>query len=224
MNTLSITMIEYTIFLFEFGRFSRLTTTKTIKMSNSILPIKYMENKTPYIEFGTYEIRLESEKPDAETQRIAIEELRETPDIVQPAIEELRNLLKGKWIIDVFINVMFCFFSIRIDAGRSPHCILMKTAFTRTTFLLIFYFRFRKPASDYSLPKTHLKFMNQCLQSNRRLERLCHVPSYTVYPLRLITTGFSRSYWMITTVICHLEMYKKRTQGNDFLSRNIGFE
>lgn len=64
-------------------------------MSSSILPIKYAENKTPYIEFGTYTIRLESEKPDAETLRIAVEELRETPDIVQPAIEELRSLLKG---------------------------------------------------------------------------------------------------------------------------------
>lgn len=65
-------------------------------MSDATLLIKYNEDKTPYIEFGAYEIRLENERPDAETTKIATEELRETPDIVQPAIEELRNLLKSK--------------------------------------------------------------------------------------------------------------------------------
>lgn len=71
-------------------------------MSASTLLIKYAENKTPYIEYGTYTIRLESEKPDVETMRIAVEELRETPDIVQPAIEELRALLKGKVLLVIF--------------------------------------------------------------------------------------------------------------------------
>lgn len=65
-------------------------------MSDTTLSIKYTEDKTPYIEFGAYEIRLENERPDAETTKIATEELRETPDIVQPAIEELRNLVKSE--------------------------------------------------------------------------------------------------------------------------------
>lgn len=65
-------------------------------MTDAILPICYTENKSPYITIGDFVIRLENEKPDAETMKIAADELRETPDIVQPAIEELRNLLKSK--------------------------------------------------------------------------------------------------------------------------------
>lgn len=64
-------------------------------MTDTILPISYTENKSPYITIGDFEIRLENEKPDAETLKVAVDELRETPDIVQPAIEELRNLLKN---------------------------------------------------------------------------------------------------------------------------------
>lgn len=65
-------------------------------MSTEQLVIKYNEDKTPYIQFGEFEICLENGKPDAETQQIAVDQLRETPDMIQPAIEELRNLLKGK--------------------------------------------------------------------------------------------------------------------------------
>lgn len=65
-------------------------------MTDTILPISCTETKSPYIKIGDFEIRLENEKPDADTLKIAIDELRETPDIVQPAIEELRNLLKSK--------------------------------------------------------------------------------------------------------------------------------
>ncbi len=45
---------------------------------------------------GDLQIRLEIEEPSSELKEIARKELRETPEIVEAAKEELRDLLKGK--------------------------------------------------------------------------------------------------------------------------------
>lgn len=66
-------------------------------MSNSI-EIKYNENNVPYIAWNDYELRLENEPPSAAVLAKARNELREVPEIVGPAIAELREMLKGKKI------------------------------------------------------------------------------------------------------------------------------
>lgn len=65
-------------------------------MSAQILSVKYNENNVPYIGLGDYEIRLESELPSEAVKEKARTELRELPEIVEPAIAELREMLKGK--------------------------------------------------------------------------------------------------------------------------------
>lgn len=54
--------------------------------------IKYDENKVPYIQLGHLKVRLEDEEPSDEVKEIARVELRETPDVVQPAVEEMKQL------------------------------------------------------------------------------------------------------------------------------------
>jgi hypothetical protein len=54
--------------------------------------IKYNDDKVPYIQLGHLVVRLEDEEPSDEVKEIARVELRETPDVVQPAIEEMRLL------------------------------------------------------------------------------------------------------------------------------------
>lgn len=58
--------------------------------------IKYDDDKTPYIQLGDLQVRLENQEPSAVAKEKARNELRETPEIVGPAIEELRALVKGK--------------------------------------------------------------------------------------------------------------------------------
>lgn len=65
-------------------------------MSAQILSVKYNENNVPYIGLGDHEIRLESEPPSDAVMEKARTELRELPEIVEPAIAELREMLKGK--------------------------------------------------------------------------------------------------------------------------------
>lgn len=65
-------------------------------MSMEIPCIKYNQNNTPYIKFGDYEIRLESEQPDEAVLQKSRDELREVPEITAPAILELREMVKGK--------------------------------------------------------------------------------------------------------------------------------
>lgn len=67
-----------------------------INMSAQILSVKYNENNVPYIGLGDHEIRLESEPPSDAVMEKARNELRELPEIVEPAIAELREMLKGK--------------------------------------------------------------------------------------------------------------------------------
>jgi len=70
-------------------------------MSATALQILHDDNKMPYITFGEYEIRLESEPPDEELLERAKIELREVPEIVQPALTELRELLKAETTLHV---------------------------------------------------------------------------------------------------------------------------
>lgn len=67
-------------------------------MSAQILAVKYNENNVPYIGIGEHEIRLESEPPKEAILEKARTELRELPEIIGPAIVELRELLKSKYI------------------------------------------------------------------------------------------------------------------------------
>lgn len=66
-------------------------------MSAQILCVKYNENNVPFVGIGDYEIRLESEQPSEAVMEKARTELREVPEIVEPATAELRELLKGKF-------------------------------------------------------------------------------------------------------------------------------
>lgn len=61
--------------------------------------IQYDDNKLPYIQLGHLRVRLENEEPNETVQEIARIQLRETPDVVQPALEELRQLVLGKYKI-----------------------------------------------------------------------------------------------------------------------------
>lgn len=65
-------------------------------MSIEIPCIKYNQNNTPYIELGDYEIRLENEEPDEAVLQKSRDELREVPEIMAPALLELREMVKGK--------------------------------------------------------------------------------------------------------------------------------
>lgn len=65
-------------------------------MSSDKVCIKFNENNVPYVDLVEYEIRLESEPPHEKVLEKAREELRELPEIVAPAIVELRELIKGE--------------------------------------------------------------------------------------------------------------------------------
>lgn len=67
-------------------------------MSAQILSVKHNENNVPYIALDGCEIRLENEQPSEAIMEKARTELRELPEIVEPAIAELREMLKGKCV------------------------------------------------------------------------------------------------------------------------------
>jgi len=58
--------------------------------------LKYDDNKVPYIQLGHIKVRLEDEEPTDEVKEIARVELRETPDVVQAAVEEMRELTQAE--------------------------------------------------------------------------------------------------------------------------------
>lgn len=64
------------------------------------MSIQFGEDKIPYIDLGRdYKIRLEYEDiTDEKFLEKARKELRESPEIVKNAIEELRNLIKGNCV------------------------------------------------------------------------------------------------------------------------------
>lgn len=72
-------------------------------MSAQILSVKYDENNLPFIGVGDHKIRLENEQPTEAVMEKARNELREVPDVTGPAIEELREMLKGEFFPQ-FIN------------------------------------------------------------------------------------------------------------------------
>lgn len=58
--------------------------------------LKFDANNVPYIALGELTIRLENEPPSEKVLEKARVELRETPEIAGPAIEELRAMIKGE--------------------------------------------------------------------------------------------------------------------------------
>ncbi|XP_026322396.1 alpha-tocopherol transfer protein-like isoform X2 [Hyposmocoma kahamanoa] len=51
--------------------------------------------KLPAVQLGDFLLQFELDEPDEKIKEIARRELRETPDVVKPAVEELRRLLKA---------------------------------------------------------------------------------------------------------------------------------
>lgn len=81
--------------------------------------IQYDENKLPYIDLGTAIIRWEKEEAPEWALAKAREELRELPEIVEPAIKELRELIQSmqgfihkyiKHLYTLYIFIYRCFF------------------------------------------------------------------------------------------------------------------
>jgi hypothetical protein len=62
---------------------------------NFEMSLKFDSDNVPYVEFGSYSIRLENNELPTEYKEKAMVELRETPEIIDKAINELRSLLKG---------------------------------------------------------------------------------------------------------------------------------
>lgn len=58
--------------------------------------VKFDDNQAGYIDLGTGKIRLEKEEPAEWAVEIARKELRETPENVEKAIAELKELLQRK--------------------------------------------------------------------------------------------------------------------------------
>lgn len=69
--------------------------------------LKYDENKVPYIQLGHLKVRLEDEEPTEEIKEKARVELRETPDVVKPAVEEMRRLTLGKYTFYTNLSIDF---------------------------------------------------------------------------------------------------------------------
>jgi fructose-1-phosphate kinase PfkB-like protein len=60
--------------------------------------------EVPRLQLGQFVLTIELDDLTPELQEVARKELRENPDIVKPAIEELKQLLKGN---RVFNNIYF---------------------------------------------------------------------------------------------------------------------
>lgn len=58
--------------------------------------IQYDDNQVPYIDLGTATIRMEKEEAPEWALEKARQELRELPEIMEPAIKKLRELIEGK--------------------------------------------------------------------------------------------------------------------------------
>lgn len=54
------------------------------------------DDGVPFIQLGKYKIKLEKEELTGELKAKAKEELRETPDIVEKGLKELKALISGK--------------------------------------------------------------------------------------------------------------------------------
>lgn len=54
-------------------------------------------DKLPAVQLGDFLLQIELDEPKESVLEIARKELRETPEIVQPAVDELRRLLSGNY-------------------------------------------------------------------------------------------------------------------------------
>lgn len=52
-------------------------------------------DKIPGVQLGDFLLQFELDEPRESVRDIARKELRETPEIVKPAVEELKRLLEG---------------------------------------------------------------------------------------------------------------------------------
>lgn len=52
-------------------------------------------DKLPGVQLGDFLLQFELDEPRESVQEIARKELRETPENVKPAVDELRRLLRG---------------------------------------------------------------------------------------------------------------------------------
>lgn len=76
-------------------------------IEQAVMSLKFDEQGAPFIEVGPdicLKLDLSEYDDDAECVRKAREELRETPEVVQESLTELRSLLKG-WSIRSRFNL-----------------------------------------------------------------------------------------------------------------------
>lgn len=53
------------------------------------------QEQVPAVQLGAFTLTIELDDLTPELKEVARKELRETPDVVKPAIEELKSILKG---------------------------------------------------------------------------------------------------------------------------------
>lgn len=61
-------------------------------------------DELPTVQLGDFKLEFELGEPSPKVQEIARKELRETPDVVKEAIPALRDLLKGKYILHLYLS------------------------------------------------------------------------------------------------------------------------
>ena len=74
------------------------------------MSLELNENGTPYIKCGNYAIRLETEELTDEMKEKARRELRETPEIVEQSLRELKKSLAGENLIVLWRKKFFVIF------------------------------------------------------------------------------------------------------------------
>lgn len=60
-------------------------------------------DKLPGVQLGDFLLQFELDEPRESVQEIARKELRETPENVKPAVDELRRLLRGNLSLLLFL-------------------------------------------------------------------------------------------------------------------------
>lgn len=95
------------------------------------MTLKFDENKIPYIDLENgYSIRLETDDLTEEEAEKAKRELRETPEVVESALKELRVLLQGT-SSHILENNKHLSFTVSQD-----NVIVLISYHTTTTFVL----------------------------------------------------------------------------------------
>lgn len=61
-----------------------------------VLCIETGEDNVPFIQLGTYQLRLDLEELNEEEKERAAEEIRETPENIEYGLKKLRQLVEGK--------------------------------------------------------------------------------------------------------------------------------